>query len=74
MALAGIVVKILGALYKIPLRAENFLGEAGAGFQGFAYPNIYFCQCHFDDGFHIAIAKLISENDANGNFIESESF
>lgn len=72
LALAGIVVKILGAAYKIPLGGENFLGEVGAGYQGFAYPYFNWANSILITGFPIAIAKLISENDANGDLLLSE--
>lgn len=72
LALAGIIVKILGAAYKIPLGGEDFLGEIGAGFQGFAYPYFNFANSILITGFPIAIAKLISESDAQNNPLYSE--
>lgn len=72
LALAGIVVKILGAAYKIPLGSESFLGPVGASYQGFAYPYFNWVNSILITGFPIAIAKLISEQDAAGNYLESE--
>lgn len=70
LTLGGLIVKILGALYKVPL--ANILGEVGAGYQGFAYPYYNFFNSILIAGFPVGIAKLVSEYSAKGDEIQSE--
>ncbi len=66
LGVAGLVVKILGAIYKIPL--TDLIGTEGMGYFQPAY-NIYNLLLAISlAGFPTAIARLISEKRALGNY------
>ncbi len=65
LALAGILVKIIGACYKIPL--GNLLGPVGMADFSIAY-NIYALLFTLSTaGIPSAVSKMVSEADAKGN-------
>lgn len=70
LTVAGVIAKILGAVYKIPL--GKLLGDVGASYQGFVYPYFNWAASILTSGFPIAIAKLVSEFSANDRNIEAE--
>ena len=63
---AGIIVKILGAFFRIPL--GNIIGSQGMGYYQVAYNVFNFLLAFTAAGFPTAIAKLVSEKRAKGNF------
>ncbi len=66
LGLAGLIVKILGAIYRLPL--TNLIGTEGMGYYQPAY-NIYNLLLAISlAGFPTAIARLISEKRALGNY------
>nr|WP_312576780.1 polysaccharide biosynthesis protein [Sedimentibacter sp.] len=66
LSIAGFIVKILGAVYRIPL--TNLIGTEGIGYYQPAY-NIYNLLLVVSlSGFPTAIAKLVSERRALKNF------
>lgn len=66
LVIATVIVKIIGALYKIPL--SGLLGEVGYGYFSGAY-NIYtYVYSISMAGFPIAVARLVSENVASNRF------
>ena len=66
IGIAGIVVKILGAVFRIPL--SNWMGDLGMSYYQVAY-NIYMALIVMSTaGFPVAISKLVSENLARGNY------
>lgn len=66
LSIAGFIVKILGAVYRIPL--TNLIGTEGIGYYQPAY-NIYNLLLVVSlSGFPTAIAKLVSERRALNNF------
>ncbi len=66
LSIAGLVVKILGAIYRIPL--TNLIGTEGIGYYQPAY-NIYNLLLVVSlSGFPTAIAKLVSERRALQNY------
>ncbi len=66
LSVAGFIVKILGAVYRIPL--TNLIGTEGIGYYQPAY-NIYNLLLVVSlSGFPTAIAKLVSERRALNNF------
>ncbi|MCK8059523.1 MULTISPECIES: polysaccharide biosynthesis protein [unclassified Fusibacter] len=67
---AGIIVKILGAFYKVPL--GNILGEEGSSYVASVYPYYNWLLVVSSAGFPAAIAKLVSEHEARGEIIEAE--
>lgn len=66
LSIAGLLVKILGAIYRIPL--TNLIGTEGMGLYQPAY-NIYNLLLVVSlSGFPTAIAKMVSERRALGNY------
>ncbi len=66
LSVAGLLVKILGAIYRIPL--TNLIGTEGIGYYQPAY-NIYNLLLVVSlSGFPTAIAKMVSERRAHNNY------
>lgn len=66
---AGIIVKILGACFRIPL--ANIIGDTGMGYYQTAYP-LYVLLLNISiAGIPSAIARLVSERTAEGNHREA---
>ena len=65
LGIAGVIVKILGAFYRIPL--NNILGSEGIGYYQTAYPLYVLLLTISTAGFPVAVAKLVSEKRALGN-------
>jgi len=61
---AGVIVKILGAVYRIPL--ANIITSEGMGYYGSAYPIYGFLVAISTSGLPVAISKLVSEKNALG--------
>ena len=59
LALAGVVVRIIGALYRIPL--QNIIGVAGVGLYQYAYPVYGLLLTLSTAGIPGAISKMVSE-------------
>lgn len=70
MAVAGIVVKILGAVFRIPL--ANFIGSVGMANYSPAYSLYSFLLVFATAGLPVAISKMVSERYAVGQFREAE--
>lgn len=62
---AGVIIKILGAIFRIPL--GYFIGAEGMGYYQTAYPVYALFLTLATAGFPTAIAKLVSEQAALGN-------
>lgn len=62
LGIAGVIVKILGAIYRIPL--TNIIESEGLGYYQTAYPLYGLLLTISTAGFPIAIAKLVSERRA----------
>lgn len=62
LGIAGIITKILGAFYRIPL--SNLIGTEGLGYYQTAYPLYTLLVAISTAGFPIAISKLIAEKRA----------
>lgn len=67
---AGIIVKILGAFYKVPL--GSILGEEGASYVASVYPYYNWLLVISSAGFPAAIAKIIAEYHAREEHLEAE--
>lgn len=65
LGISGIVVKIIGAFFRIPL--TNIIGSEGVGYYQVAYPIYIFLLSFSASGFPTAISKLVSEKRARGN-------
>ena len=59
LALAGVLVRIIGALYRIPLL--NFIGAQGVAYYQFAYPVFNLLLTLSTAGIPGAISKMVSE-------------
>ncbi len=65
LGVAGVVVKILGAFFRIPL--ANIIGAEGMGYYQVGYPMYTLILSFASQGFPTAISKLVSEKRANDN-------
>lgn len=66
LGIAGAIVKILGAFYRIPL--SNIIKTEGMGYYQTAYPLYVLLLTLSTAGFPVAIAKLVSEKRALGDY------
>lgn len=66
LGIAGIIVKILGAVYRIPI--NNIIMDEGMGYYQTAYPFYSLLLTIATAGFPVAIAKLVSEKRAIGDY------
>ncbi|MBC8585005.1 putative polysaccharide biosynthesis protein [Youxingia wuxianensis] len=66
LACAMVVVKLIGALFKIPL--TNILGGVGMSYFNVAYDLYYPLYALFVSGLPIAVSKLVSENIAQRRY------
>ncbi|OLS03011.1 putative polysaccharide biosynthesis protein [Tissierella creatinophila] len=66
LSIAGVIVKILGALYRIPI--GNIIKSEGMGYYSTAHPFYTLMLTIATAGFPVAIAKLVSEKRAIGDF------
>ena len=65
LAASGLLVKVLGLLYKIPL--TNLMGDSGMGFFGSAYTVYTVFYTLSTAGVTTAISLLVSEAEAKGD-------
>jgi len=70
LAFAGVLVKIIGAFFRIPL--ANAIGTAGMCYYEVAYPYYAGLLVISTAGFPTAISKMVSERCAVGQFREAE--
>ena len=70
MAAAGIIVKLLGAVFRIPL--ANMIGSIGMANYSPAYSLYSFLLVFATAGLPVAISKMVSERYAVGQFREAE--
>lgn len=66
LGVAGIIVKILGAFFRIPL--GNIIGSTGLGYYQAVYPVYTLFLTLATAGFPTALAKLVSEQRAVGDY------
>lgn len=62
LSIAGLIVKFLGAVFKIPLTA--LIGMEGMAYYGYAYPIYGLFLVIATAGIPVAISRLVSEHDA----------
>ena len=70
LMIANITVKIIGALFKIPL--NYLIGDDGMGYFGSAYTVYNWLFIVATAGFPVAISKMVSESRAKGSFGEAD--
>lgn len=66
LSAAGLIVKILGAIFRIPL--TRIIGTEGMGLYGLAYPIYNFLLVISSAGFPVAISKLVAEAVSNSDY------
>lgn len=69
LAAAGLIVKVLGALFRIPLM--NIIGSEGVGLYQMAYPIYSFLLTISTSGIPIAISKIVAEKIALRDYKEA---
>ncbi|MCH5151966.1 MAG: polysaccharide biosynthesis protein [Clostridiales bacterium] len=69
LSLGGLLAKILGALYRIPL--TNIIGSYGMGLYQLVFPPYILFLTVAQAGVPVAVSKLIAENNQLGNFDKS---
>lgn len=70
LAVSGIVVKFIGAFFRIPL--ANFIGDVGMAYYSPAYYIYSFLLVFATAGLPVAISKMVSERYAVGQYREAE--
>ncbi len=65
LGVAGLICKVIGAVYKIPLR--NFIGEEAMGIYASIYPIYTFLLIFSTSGIPTAISKLVAQERSKGN-------
>ncbi len=65
LAISGLIVKVIGAIFRIPLM--NIIGSEGVGLYQMAYPIYAFLLVASTSGLPVAISKMVSEELATGN-------
>lgn len=70
LALAGILVKILGAVFKIPLNA--LIGTEGLAYYGYAYPLYSLFLVISTAGIPVAISRMVSERIAIHDYVSAQ--
>ena len=65
LAVSGIICKVVGAVYRIPL--SNMIGQEGMGNYQMVYPVYSLLLVLSTSGLPIAISKLVSEKRARGD-------
>ncbi|NLY82377.1 MAG: polysaccharide biosynthesis protein [Clostridiales bacterium] len=66
LAITGLVIKLLGAFFRIPL--TNLIGEVGMAYYGVAYPIYSLFMVLSTTGLPVAISKMVSERVAHENY------
>jgi len=66
LAVAGIISKLLGAVFRIPL--TNLIGAEGMSYYGVAYPVYSFFLILATAGLPVAISRMVSERIAIGDY------
>lgn len=69
LAVAGIIIKVLGAFFRIPL--GNMIGDEGMAYYQAAYPIYVLFLTLATSGIPIAISRMVSERIAIGNHSEA---
>lgn len=70
LGIAGIVVKILGAVFRIPLTA--LIGTEGMAYYGYAYPLYSLFLVIATAGIPVAISRMVSERIAVNDYIGAQ--
>ena len=66
IGIAGIIVKVIGAFFRIPL--TNWMGGLGMSYYGVAYTIYSALVVLSTAGFPVAVSRLVSENNVKNNY------
>ena len=66
LGIAGILVKVLGAFFRIPL--ANLIGDVGMAYYQAVYPVYNIFLAVSTAGIPVAISKMVSERNAIGRY------
>ncbi len=66
LGIAGVIVKVMGMVFRIPL--TNWLGSEGMAYYGAAYPIYSLLLIISTAGIPVAISKMVAERTANNNY------
>ena len=66
IGIAGVIVKLIGAVFRIPL--TNWIGGLGMSYYGVAYTIYSALIVMSTAGFPVAISRLVSENNVKNNY------
>ena len=66
LGIAGIIIKVMGAVFRIPL--TNWIGDTGMSYYGFAYAIYGALLVLSTAGIPVAISKMVSERIAIGEY------
>ncbi len=69
LGIAGLIVQVMGAVFRIPL--ANIIGDEGMGYYQTAYPIYIFLLVFSTNGAPAAISKMTSERVAIGRYTEA---
>lgn len=64
LGIAGLIIKVLGAIFRIPL--ANIIGDTGMGYYQTAYPVYVLLLTISTAGFPVAISRMVAERNAIG--------
>ena len=70
LMVAGLLVKVIGAIFKIPL--GNLLGPEGMSYFTAGYDIYTWMYILATAGLPVAVSKLVAENNARGNYQEAD--
>lgn len=71
LGVAGLIVKVIGAVYRIPL--ANIVGESGMAYYEVAYPYYSWLLVISSAGLPTAVSKLVSERIARGDGVGAKN-
>ena len=66
LAIAGVITKIIGAVYRVPL--VNILGDKGMGYYGVAFQVYAIALTLTSYSLPLAVSKLVSARNATGQY------
>lgn len=69
LAIAGLISKVFGAVFRIPL--TNLIGAEGMSYYGVAYPVYSFFLILATAGIPVAISRMVSERIAKGDYLNA---
>lgn len=69
LGVAGLIIKVMGAVFRIPL--ANIIGDTGMGYYQTAYPVYVLLLTLSTAGVPVAISRMVAERNALGNNYEA---